>query len=219
MEDQVAKQQALQSPETLASVVHAIIRQKYGEEAYDWDPLTVYLEIQADFNVDMDSAATDRWSAIQVIMADDAFFKRPEAFMGICNTLSEGEPFFQIFNPVSVEEAAWGITEVSLNRELLPFSYAVKQYLRQILKADGYNEDNYPAVFREVFETRPEARNIRVGLAAINNNGLVESYIDGQLKDLVYQFDKIQSLKDLDDLILRRSMEEFTGDIAERLKL
>lgn len=211
MEDQVAKSQAIQNPETLASVIHAIVRQKYGEEAYAWDPLTVYMELQADFGVDPDSVVTDRWSAISVVMTGDSFFKRPEAFLGICNTLADGRPSFDVFNPVETEEAAWAITEVSLNRELLPFSYAIKQYLKQILKADGYNEDNYPAVFREVFETRPAARDIRKGLGALTNNGLVEQYLGDQLRDMVSQFDKIQSLSELDDMILRRSMDEFVG--------
>lgn len=211
MDDKVAKQQALQTPETLATVIHAIVRQKYGEEAYEWDPLTVYLEVQADFGIDMASAVTDRWSAIQVVMLNDVFFKRPEAFMGICNTLAEGRPFFEVFNPVSVEEAAWAITEVSLNRELLPFSYSVKQYLKLILKQDGYDEGDYPAVFNEVFELKPRAKDIREGLGAEVNRGLVENYIDDQLRDMVYQFNKIPSLKDLDDIILRRSMDEFVS--------
>ena len=47
------RQQALQNPETLATVVHAILRQQYGEEVYDWDPVTVYLECQADFAADI----------------------------------------------------------------------------------------------------------------------------------------------------------------------
>lgn len=211
MEDQVAKSQALQSPETLASVIHAIVRQKYGEEAYEWDPLTVYLELQADYGVDPDSAVMDRWSAISTVMVNDAFFKRPEAFMSICNALADGRPSFDVFNPVETEEAAWAITEVSLNRELLPFSYAIQQYLKQILKADGFTEDTYPAVFKEVFEAKPQAIDIRRGLGVFGNNALVESYIDDQLRDLVYQFNQIQSLKDLDDMILRRGMDEFVS--------
>ena len=213
MDDKTAKAQALQNPETCASVVHAIILGKYGEEAYAWDPLTVYLELLADYGVDCASEVTDRWSAIQVIMTTDAFFKRPEAFFGICNSLNDGEPAFDVFSPVSVEEAAWAITECSLQRELLPFSYAVRGYLRQILKADGYNEDNYPAVFREVFEANPSTRDIRTGLGALNNNDAVEAYIAEQLKDLTFQFGEIDSIKYLDNMILNRSMNEFISSV------
>lgn len=213
MDDKTAKAQALQNPETCASVVHAIVKQQYGEDAYAFDPLTVYLDIKDDFGVDCASEVTDRWSAIQVLMTTDAFFKRPEAFFGICNSLNDGEPAFDVFTPVSVEEAAWAITECSLQRELLPFSYAVRGYLRQILKADGFNEDNYPAVFREVFESNPSTRDIRIGLGALSNNDAVEAYIAEQLRDLSFQFNEINSLKYLDNMILQRSMNEFISTV------
>ena len=215
MEDQVAKSQAIQSPETLGSVIHAIVLQKYGEEAYAWDPLTVYMELQADFGVDPDSTVMDRWSAISVIMSNNTFFQRPEAFMGICNTLADGSPSFDVFNPVSVEEAAWAITEVSLNRELLPFSYAIKQYLKIVLKQDGYDESNYPDVFKEVFGPRPSAKDIRIGLGPQGNNDLISAYIEEQLRDMTHQFDKINSLKELDDMILRRSMDEYISTVIK----
>ena len=215
MLDRVSKADALKSPETLATVIHAIVLQQYGEEAYTWDPLTVYMELQADFGIDCDSVVTDRWSAIQVVMTNDAFFKRPEAFMGIANTLADGQPFFDVFNPVSTEEAAWAITEVSLQRELLPFSYAIKTLLKETLKKDGYNETNYPDIFKEVFGPHPKAGAIRVGLGALDNNDLVEAFILDRLKDLGYQLGRINSLKTLDDIILRKNMEEFVGPVVE----
>jgi hypothetical protein len=214
MTDLTAKQQALEMSATLATVVHAIIRQQYGEEAYEWDPTTVFLEAKDDFHVDMDTAVMDRWSSIQVIMLTDGFFRRLDAFLGICNTLSAGQPFFQMFDPVTVEEAAWAITEVSLNRELLPFSYPVKKYLKTILKQDGYSPEAYPAIFREVFEVRPEASDIRRLLQDAHNQDNVELYIDEQLRDMVFQFNKIPSLKDLDDMIMRKSMDEYVSTLV-----
>jgi hypothetical protein len=213
-----AKQSALKSPETLATVAHAIIRKQYGEDAYEWSPTTIYLELQADFTAEPDGAVLDRWSAMSVIMTSDAFFKRIDAFMGICNTLSSGEPFFQIFDPVTVEEAAWAITEVSLNRELLPFSYPIRQYLKQILKADGYPDGAYPTVFEEAMELTPSAEDIRRALQKDpHNSDNVEAYINEQLKDLTYQFNKIPDLRDLDDIILQRSMDEFVGNVVNKV--
>jgi len=213
MSEKYAKQTALQSPESLATVIHAIIRQQYGDDAYLWDPLTVSLEVHDDFRAEMDTIALDRWSAMQVIMTTDAFFKRLDAFLGICNTLSSGVPFFQVFDPVTVEEAAWAITEVSLNRELLPFSYPVKKYLKTVLKHDGYGENDYPSPFHEVFDTRPDAGVLRKGLGELSNQDNVEAFIDEQLGDMVYQFNQISDLRDLDDIILRRSMDEYVGTV------
>jgi len=211
MSDEYAKKQALDSTETVATVVNAIIRTQYGDEAYLWDPSTVYLETRADFKAEPSANTMDRWSAMQVIMTSDAFFKRPDAFFGICNTLGSGAPFFQVFDPVTVEEAAWAITEVAFNRELLPFSYAVRTYLKTILKQDGYEENDYPAIFKEVFEVKPDTGEFRAHLRELSNRENVEVYIDEQLKDMVYQFNQIPSLSDVDDMLLHRSKEEYIG--------
>lgn len=208
MGESYQKSQALQSTESTATLIHAIIRHTYGEEAYDWDPLTVALEVQADFATEMSAEAVDRWSAITVVMTTDAFFKRLDAFLAICNTLNTGAPFFSVFDPVTTEEAAWAITEVALNRELLPFSYPIKQYLKRILAADGYGENDYPDIFREVFERHPSAQDVKEGLAATENRTNVDAYIDEQLHDLVSQFDKIDDLKTVDNLLMERSFEE-----------
>lgn len=202
------RQQALQSPETFATVAHAIIRDQYGEQVYDWDPATVYLELQADFRADTCTEVIDRWSAMQVIMTTDAFFKRLDAFMAICNTLADGAPFFSAFNPVTTEEAAWGIVEVALNRELLPFSYAIKKYLRETLKLDGFSETSYPAVFQEVFDGKPSADDIRDGLGASANKDNIGLFVDEQLGDLVSQFDRIPDMRALDGIIMERGFEE-----------
>ena len=64
--DKYSRQQAFQTPQTLATVAHAIIRKQYGDEAYTWDLITVALEIKDDFGVDCDSTVLDRWCAMQI---------------------------------------------------------------------------------------------------------------------------------------------------------
>lgn len=198
--------QALQNPETAATVIHAILLEKYGEQVYDWDPVTVYLETKADFNADMCTEAMDRWSAIQVIMTSDAFFKRLDAFLALCNALSDGDPFFSSFNPVSVEEAGWALAEVALNREMLPFSYAIKGYLKQVLKEEGFSEGTYPDIFKEVFTDNPSSEDIRDGLAELNNSENLDKFIDEQLADIVHQFDQIPDMDNLDKLIFDKGV-------------
>lgn len=202
------RQQALQNPETLATVVHAILRQQYGEEVYDWDPVTVYLECQADFAADACAETMDKFAAMQVVMGTDAFFKRLDAFMSVCNTFADGAPAFASFNPVTLEEAAWTIAEVALNREMLPFADSIKAYLRLLLKDEGFTPTSYPAIFKEVFERDPDSDDIRDGIAASANRSNIDAYIDEQMQDLVVQFNRIPDLKGVDDVILKRGLEE-----------
>lgn len=207
--DEAEVRALLESPETCATVIHAIIRSQYGEEAYGWDPLTVAMELKDDFKIDVPSQVLDRWSAIQTLMTSDAFFTRLDAFLGICNTFSSGEPFFSVFDPVTVEEAAWALVEAALNREFLPFDYQIQQYCRTILKQDGYNESDFPPVFAELLERSPDAADIRKQLGTGANKTIIDTYIDEELADLVRQFNKVPHLSNLDEVISRMSLNEY----------
>lgn len=199
---------ALESPQTLATVVHAIMLDQYGERVYDWDPVTCAMEVAADFKAEICTPAMDRWCAMQAVMGSDAFFKRLDVFLNVCNTLASGSPAFEVFDPVTSEEAAWAIAEVSMNRDILPFSYSIQGYLKQQLDADGFDPDSgdLPAVFAEVFARKPDERRIRAelsgdGTAASENARNIERYILEQMMDLGVQFNRIPDLKRIDDLL------------------
>ena len=216
MSEESAIAEALESTQTSASVVHAILLRKYGEEAYGWDLVTVMLEVQDDFKVDMSTPVTNKWGAIQTIMTTDAFFKRLDAFMAICNTLTTGDPYFTMFDPVTVEEAAWAIAEVSLNREMLPFGYMIKQYLSKILATDGYGTHDAPDVFDAVLEPEKGVITSREALRQIQetpNRNNVEAYIDDQLQDMAYQFDKIPSLNTVDNMLMAEGSDTLVKDL------
>jgi hypothetical protein len=197
---------ALETPQTLATVVHAIMLDQYGEAAYDWDPVTCAMEVAADFQAEICTQAMDRWCAMQVVMGSDAFFKRLDAFLSVCNTLASGSPSFLIFDPVTSEEAAWAIAEVSMNRDMLPFSYSIQQYMRHQLEADGFDPQSgdLPPVFAEMFELRPDEGRIRsalTGEAADGNATNIEKYLMEQVLDLEAQFNRIPDLRRVDDLL------------------
>lgn len=191
----------------MATVVHAIMLDQYGEAVYDWDPVTCAMEVAADFKAEICTPAMDRWCAMQAVMGSDAFFKRLDVFMNVCNTLASGAPAFKVFDPVTSEEAAWAIAEVAMNRDVLPFSYSIRGYLRQQLKADGFDPDSgdLPQVFAEVFEAKPDERKIRealeAGTAAGSNRANIEKYLMEQMLDIEVQFNRIPDLKRVDDLL------------------
>lgn len=190
-------QKLLQSGNTLATVINAIIVSNYGEEAYDWDPLTVAMELKDDFEVDVIPEIMDKWCAIQIIMGSDAFFKRIDAFLSICNTLSSGEPFFSAFDPVTVDEAAWAIAEVSMNRDMLEFSPTIKAYLRKRLDFENFSS-KYPKIFDEVLGSHPSSEDIREGLAEKEANVEVKDIINKNIGLMAAQFASIPELKGAD---------------------
>lgn len=189
-----AIQELFQSSNTLGTVINAIIVSNYGEEAYDWDPLTIALEVKDDFEVDLAPELLDKWCALQVLMGSDAFFTRIDAFLGICNTLSSGEPFFSAFDPVTVKEAAWAIAEASMNRDMLPFSPTIKAYLRKRLKFEGF-DGNPPRIFEDVFKSNPKSDEIREGLAEKSAKDAIDEMINSKIKLMANQFATIPELK------------------------
>ena len=167
-----------------------------------------WIEGSADFKAEICTPAMDRWCAMQVVMGSDAFFRRLDVFLNVCNTLASGAPAFEMFDPVTSEEAAWAIAEVAMNRDVLPFSYAIRGYLRQQLQADGFDPDagDLPPVFAEVFEATPNERRIREGLdgqltVAASNAQNIERYLMEQMLDIEAQFNRIPDLKRVDDLL------------------
>lgn len=197
---------ALESPQTLATVVHAIMLDQYGPAVYDWDPVTCALEAATDFQAEICTPAMDRWCAMQVVMGSDAFFKRLDAFLNVCNTLASGSPSFLTFDPVTSEEAAWAVTEVAMNRDMLPFAYPIRQYMRMQLEADGFDprSGDLPPIFAEMFERRPDEGRIRSALsggAADGNAANIEKYLTEQMLDMEVQFNRIPDLRRVDNLL------------------
>jgi len=195
--DHASVREALNNSESSATLIHAILRAKYGDDIYDWDPLTIYLEVKADFDVDMPDAVINKWSAMQILMTSDAFFKRVDAFVPICNTFNGGEPFFAAFDPATTEEIAWTLAEVGLNREYMPFSYAIKKYIKIAVAQDGYDEANTPETILPALESRLNPRALKGALEGISTNSNkdnVELYIDEKLKDIVREFESIPNL-------------------------
>lgn len=196
--DSIGIRKLLQSSETAATVIHAILVAKYGQEIYDWDLLTVIYEVQDDFGIEMPAAVTNKWAAMQTVMTTDVFFKRLDAFLAICNTFTVGEPYFTVFDPATVEEAAWGLAEVSLNREMLPFSSAIRGYLRQIAAGD-YTGTTMPSIFSAVIdrdddEAPEEIRAALKSAVTSDNMTVLQAYLDERMDDMAFQFNQVPSL-------------------------
>lgn len=204
----------LESPKTLGTVIHAILRKKYGDEAYVWDLASLCMQVQDDFGAEMCSEAVNRFGAIQVVMSNDAFFTRPDAFIAICNTLTTGEPFFDMFSPATTEEVAWGVSEVSLNRDLLPFSDDVLRYIQLVSAADGY-ENGYPNAIEAYLKGPEEAGKHVREIRSNPNNDVIDMYIAENLGDMVYQFDKTKGFAKVDDIILNKNRTDTVSEIID----
>ena len=211
-----------QNPEADATVLNAMLISKYGEEALDWDPLTIYMEIQSDFHVTPAEEVMNKLCAMQVVMSSADYFERIDTFLNVSNTLAEGDPFFEVFAPLEAEEIAFALATVGMNRDLRPFSPTIRRYVKEVLKSDGFGEDNYPPIFSAVFDKAPSAKEVREDVskllteptAADVNGGNIAKMVSDHIGDMFNQFNKVPGLTHVDDRILEQGMLRALGKEA-----
>ena len=217
--DSAAWREMWENPEADATVLNAMVLTKYGEEALDWDPLTIQMEIQDDFGVTPASECMDKICAMQIVMGTADFFNRVDAFRNIVNTIANGDPFFQTFTPLQAEEIALAVATVGMNRDMLPFAPAVQELVRLSLKGDGYGDDEFPPILSCVFDRKPSDKAIRGQLkdlvgrpdselptASENNIANIDSMLRRRVVICLRQLDSLPGLTRVDDTILEKGV-------------
>jgi len=217
--DSAAWREMWENPEADATVLNAMVLAKYGEEALEWDPVTIQMEIQDDFGVTPAREAMDKICAMQIVMATGDFFGRVDAFRNIVNTIANGQPFFQTFTPLQAEEIAIALATVGMNRDMLPFAPAVQELVRLSLKGDGYSEEEFPPIFSSVFDRKPSDKKVRsqvmdilwrkeseLPTAGENNIANIDNMLRRRIVICLKQLDSLPGLTMVDDAILEKGV-------------
>lgn len=135
-------QEAWLSRETFASVLLTLFLDRFGTEALEWDPATITLEVEEEFNVDLPQLSLDKLIVAIQILTTDRFFKSLPDFVDFCNVLC-GTPYRpDMWDPADAEEVAWGITEALLisppdDDDNEPFTNEVRAYIGSVLDSEG----------------------------------------------------------------------------------
>lgn len=127
----------------------AILVDLYDYEALSWSPQAIAMQLHDDFQIDVPQTTIDKIMAGIAILTSDDFYRRCSAFNHICNVLS-GDTFDPtIFEPATVDEIAWGITEAVLlspPEEGEQFSAEICGFIAKTLENEGIVKT--PAVLR-----------------------------------------------------------------------
>jgi len=149
----------LNNDNVFASVILAICVNSFGTECFDWEPDTLIMELEEDFNIQLSQVNRDKLNAILTVITTDQFYKDPVVFWQVGNVLS-GTPanFVTGADPLTVDEAAWAAVEAALidmpDGDLPQPSYSsqVSAMVGAILKSEGFSR---PPQFLK-FATMPE---------------------------------------------------------------
>lgn len=135
-------QEAWKSRDTFASVLLTLYMDKFGTEALTWEPNTILLEIEEEFNVDLPQLALDKLLVGIQILTTDRFYKSLPDFISFCNVLSGDTYRPDMWDPADAEEVAWGVTEALLiyppeDNDEEPFTDEIRAYIGAVLDREG----------------------------------------------------------------------------------
>lgn len=206
-EDHEAVRTALTSPATYGTTLHAVFLEHYGEQVYGWEPETLSMELWDDFRVQISAEPMDKWLAIQTALANDGFFSSVSVFSAVCNTLASGAPSFQVFDPLTVEEIAWAVTEVGLNRDVLRFAPSIRKYVRLVLEMDGEASGDHPAAVDYLLDPDADTGPADAARAVLYgaNAQTADAMVSDELAGLTFQLGKFRAFTPIEKVLALRA--------------
>jgi len=112
-------------------------------EALQWHPAAIQLEMEEQLNVRVSATSRDRLMAAISVVTTDLFFKSAPTFIVLANVLAGDEFDPAQFDPADSAECAWAVTEALIlnppdDEDPEPFADEVRAYIGRALKEEGY---------------------------------------------------------------------------------
>lgn len=130
--------QAFEDDTTPAFTLYTLCFGKFGPDIHDWEPETLWLEIQDEFKTDTTESNKDKIQAAIALVVNNRFYEDYQAFEGICKAFNNQSPDFEWATPLTPEECAWAVAQSKLiDSTPEEFSEDVKTYVCEILRLGG----------------------------------------------------------------------------------
>lgn len=209
----------LTNPAAVATPLVAIVVDRLGTEAFNWEAEVLEEELQKIAGGPIPGGNLDSIHALILSLTTERFWQDPKTFMLVCNALSDQDPVVPgVFSPPFPDEIAWAVTELVINdplenQESLEerFSSDVLTVITSILYVAGFlippepltfvkprelrsiiQEDD-PAMYQGIWDLQNSKRDLVEGFVA--NRALI---LFNQLKELDL---KTGSTEDLTDAV------------------
>jgi len=136
----------LGSDESYSTVLLLLVMDTYGEEALEWSPTTIRMQLEEDFSVTLPESNLDKIMAAINIVTTNYFYQDLGKFITFCNIFSGDSAEHKEFDLADTSELIWGISEAFLlwppEEEDAPydtrFSAEIIEYIRRILIEEGF---------------------------------------------------------------------------------
>lgn len=131
----------LRDPQLFTTSAIVLLTDRFGPEFMDWDPVTVGMEIEAEYGIEPIAELQDRIQAGSSLYTTDLFFVSLETFSPVCNALNFGTATSQIMLPADLDDVLWGCTEALILLgeiyEAAQFSHNIALYVGALLSQAG----------------------------------------------------------------------------------
>jgi hypothetical protein len=131
----------LEDPALFATSAMALLVDAWGTEFIEWDPVTVSMELEGDFGVEVPGEIQDRIQAACALLTSNLFFVSIETFMMTCDAFNFGSVASEIMVPADLDDVLWGVTEARLllgdDFDENEFGHDVSRYVGLLLSESG----------------------------------------------------------------------------------
>ena len=127
----------LNDPDSFATTLITLLIDLYGAEVLNYEQATIDLDLRDDFGVELPAINRDKIEALRTVMTTDLAQNDWLVFNQICEALNNDRVFLDVLDPITPEQAAWGLVEIQLLEEDFQLSEEVRRYLGAILLRSG----------------------------------------------------------------------------------
>lgn len=162
-------------------------------ESYNWAPETIRFEIESRVGDAVHEINFAKIMAAVAILTTDRFWTDTRAFNDICLVLGN-TPIRARFEPTSVLDAAWGVTEAAIidHDGIRELNGDVRAYVAALLDHEGFLEG--PDVLGAIAKQRPAPRDVSpVSIQASRQRERdVEDHVRNGMTQLARQLDGLE---------------------------
>ncbi len=146
--------QALEDPSLFCSCVLLLLFDNIGPEVVDWEPESIYMQLEEMFGIKVDRLLADKINAVLSLIGTDLYHKSLEAFNVVNSVLNFKYANFDSFSPGGVDDLLWGVTEARLIEggeafDKQGFSHDIAAYTAQLLSTEGVTKPPTILAFAE----------------------------------------------------------------------
>jgi len=160
---------------------------EFGTDFFQWESESFELECKDIFGTDLPQVNRDKIWSLVTCLTTNLFYVSLETFIPVCNVLNGAEAEFRYYDPVTGEEAAWGITEVILNdppekgeSPSTRFSHEIKRFVGVTLSTEGITTPPPMLAPYAEYDRDPEEK---VGLIIGPDESLLQMYQKRQTRE------------------------------------